>query len=299
MRNNPKALILTVAVFLSPTALAAEPIPQDVPVMVSTEWMSEHLGDANIVPIYVMMAHAGAPGEMIPGTVLLDYHSLEDSSGLPIELPPIDELERLFSRAGVGPNTHVVVYGPAPAHQAARAFVTLEILGHERVSLLDGGIGAWIEEGRATSSRPVRPAPTTFEAQINESILVDAEWIHHRLDDAGLALVDARPRGQFEGATNAALRDGHIPGAGNIFYGEFLEEEAVHRLKPETEVQALLAAAGVDPGDTFVSYCQIAMRASYNYVVARHLGYDVKFYDGSWADWGRRPDLPTETGPAR
>jgi len=269
-----------------------------VPVMVSTEWVAAHANDPDVLLVHVEMAQMRrGPSSFVPGAVLLDYHSIEDSSSLPIELPPVDALVRAFEAIGVSNDTHVVLYGPAPAHLAARAFVTLEYLGHDRVSLMDGGVGAWIAEGRAVVDVPANPQPAHFEPSVNADMLVDAEWIAARLDDPQIAVLDARPAGQFAGATMPTLRDGHIPGAGNIFYGDFLESEEVHRLLPRRQAMEMLAAAGAGPGKTIVSYCQIGMRASYNYVVARHLGYDVKFYDGSWADWGRREDLPAETGP--
>ena len=292
-------VLLVGSIFLTPAPRAAAQTPA-TPVLVSTEWVAAHAEDPDVLLVHVSMSQMQrGPQSFIPGAVALDYHSIEDSSGLPIELPSVDELADALGAVGISSETHVVLYGPAPAHLAARAFVTLEYLGHERVSLMDGGIGAWMAESRPIVAAPAAPVAARFVPRVNAELMVDAEWVNARIDDPRIAILDARPPGQFAGSTMPALRDGHIPGAGNIFYGDFLESEDVHRLLPQDEVRAMLAAAGAEPGKTIVSYCQIGMRASYNYVVARHLGYDVKFYDGSWAEWGRRTDLPAETGSQR
>jgi len=236
---------------------------------------------------------------LIPGAVVLDYHSIETSEGLAIELPPVDRLVAVFEAVGVSRDKHVVLYGSGAAHIAARAFVTLEYLSHPRVSVVDGGIEAWQQEGRPTVSTPAAAPRGDFVAEINSNVLANASWIEERLGDPGIAIIDARPAPQFAGPSNRGLREGHIPGAGNIYFVELLESEAIPRLKQRDEVEALFADAGFKPGDMVVSYCQIGMRASYNYLIARHLGYDVKFYDGSWQEWGADESLPAETGPRR
>jgi thiosulfate/3-mercaptopyruvate sulfurtransferase len=273
----------------------------EVPVLVSTEWVAAHREDPGVLLVHVAMLEMAPPAAFIPGAVALDYHAIETSEGgVAVELPPVERLATTFRRIGVDPGTHVVLYGPAPAHLAARAFVTLEYLGHERVSVLDGGIEAWEAEGRPTVAQASAPATGSFAPRVDEGIVVDADWIAARLDDASIVPLDARPADQFSSTRGrGSLRPGHIPGAGNLYFVELLESEDMPRLKPRAEVEALFAAAGAGAGKTVVSYCQIGMRASYNYLIARHLGYDVKFYDGSWADWGARSDLPVETGPRR
>lgn len=308
--RTTKIAIFALAVGLSATAacnaevdeatVPADPAPQgEVSLLVSTDWVAEHKDDPDVLLVHVAMLETNPPTSFVPGAVALDYHSIETSEDLPIELPPVEVLVERFSAIGVTNDKHIVLYGPAPAHVAARAFVTLEYLGHTRVSVMDGGIGAWEADGRPVAERPAAATPAEFRPQVNTDMVVDAEWIRERLDDPNIALIDARPADQFAGPSNRGLRPGHIPGAGNIYFVELLESEEVHRLKPNTDATELFAAAGAAPGATVVSYCQIGMRASYNYLIARHLGYDVKFYDASWVDWGRRTDLPAETGEQR
>ena len=307
-----KIVILALAVGLSAAAIAtraakaeesAEAIgaaPQgEVPLLVSTDWVAVHKDDPDVLLVHVAMLEMSPPSSFIPGAVALDYHAIETSEDLPIELPPVDVLAERFSAIGVTNDKHIVLYGPAPAHIAARAFVTLEYLGHDRVSVMDGGIGAWVADGRPVTKQAAEAAPTEFRPHVNTDMVVDAEWIRERLEDPNIALIDARPPDQFVGPSNRGLRPGHIPGAGNIYFVELLESEEVHRLKPKDDAAKLFVAAGAAAGSTVVSYCQIGMRASYNYLIARHLGYDVKFYDASWVDWGRRTNLPAETGKQR
>jgi len=272
----------------------------ETPPLVSTAWVADHLGDPAVHLVHVAMTHGGAPAALLPGAALLDYHAIETSEGLPVELPPVDQLVRVLRQAGISDHQHVVFYGPAPAHLAARAFLTLEYLGHPRVSVMDGGIEAWTEEQRPVVSRAVSPKPGDLTPHPRGDLLVDAEWILERLDGHQLALIDARPADQFEGQSpDPGLRPGHIPGSGHLYFADLLRSERVHRLKDPEEARRLFEAAGAGGDRVVVSYCQIGMRASYDYLVARQLGYEVRFYDGSWSDWGRRPELPAETGPAR
>jgi thiosulfate/3-mercaptopyruvate sulfurtransferase len=288
-------------------AAAATPVRADttqtggVPVLVSTDWVAAHRDDPGVLLVHVAMLEMAPPTAFIPGAVALDYHAIETSEGgLSTELPPVEQLTTIFRGTGVDDGTHVVLYGPAPAHLAARAFVTLEYLGHERVSVMDGGIEAWQAEGRPTVPRPAEPAAGSFAPRVRDDVVVDADWIAARLSDPSIVPLDARPADQFASTrSRGSLRPGHIPGAGSLYFIELLESEDMPRLKPLPDVEALFAAAGAGAGKTVVSYCQIGMRASYNYLIARHLGYDVRFYDGSWADWGARTDLPVETGPRR
>ncbi len=313
--RTTKIVIFALAVGLSAAAIAAGtatveeaagateaagPAPQgEVPLLVSTDWVAEHKDDPDVLLVHVAMLEMSPPSSFIPGAVALDYHAIETSEDLPIELPPVDALVERFSAIGVTNDKHIVFYGPAPAHVAARAFVTLEYLGHTRVSVMDGGIGAWETDGRPVTKQAAEAIPAEFRPYVNTDMVVDAEWIRERVNDPNIALIDARPANQFAGPSNRGLRPGHIPGAGNIYFVELLESEEVHRLKPQDEAAKLFVAAGANAGSTVVSYCQIGMRASYNYLIARHLGYDVKFYDASWVDWGRRTDLPAETGKQR
>lgn len=270
----------------------------EVPVLVSTDWVAEHKDDADVLLVHVAMLETSPPEAYIPGAVALEYHAIETSEGLAVELPSPQELQAVLRAAGVSNDRHIVLYS-GRALIAARAFVTLEYLGHPRVSVVDGGIAAWLADGRETSGAAAEVDPGDFVPSVDSEVLADAQWIRTRLDDPSVAVIDARPVSQYVGDDTRGPRAGHIPGAGHLYYVELLHSEEMPRLKPRDEVEALFAAAGAGPDRTLVSYCQIGMRASYNYLIARHLGYDVKFYDQSWQEWGAREDLPAETGPAR
>jgi thiosulfate/3-mercaptopyruvate sulfurtransferase len=261
--------------------------------LVSPAWLAERLADPSVVVLQVGREEADYRAGHVPGARWVPLSSIiVERDGVPNELPETAALREVFARAGVSDGSHVVVYGDLGGLSAGRAFFTLDVLGHERVSLLDGGLERWRAEGRPLATEAPAVQRGTFAPRLRADRVVSAGWVRDRLDNPRYALIDARPAAQFTGEDAAGLRPGHIPGARNLFWRTALVSEADPRLRDEGTLREMFAAAGAAPGRTLVVYCRTGMQASHAYFVARFLGYDVVMYDGSYIDWSRRDELP-------
>jgi thiosulfate/3-mercaptopyruvate sulfurtransferase len=273
---------------------------QDAPgVLVSVDWLAEHLQDSTIVLLHVGMPTARASGEFIPGARFLNYQDIvQVRDSLIVEMPLTEELIEPFEVAGVSNGSLVILYG-SPAHLPARAYVTLDYLGHgEDTAVLDGGLEAWIAAGHPVADAPAFGDRGLFTPVVRDDVLVSAEWIEERLYDTGVAIIDSRPSGEYNGRvpTRIGGRAGHIPGAYNLYWEELLVSSESPVLRELTEVQLQFLDAGVGDQTTVVNYCWVGMRASYTYLIAKHLGYEARLYDGSWNEWSRIDSLPAVTG---
>ncbi|WP_423926041.1 sulfurtransferase [Candidatus Palauibacter sp.] len=297
------AAVLAAAVALGtgPETVAAQENPG---ILVSAEWLAEHRDDPGVHVVHVGMARMGGVPDYVTGAHALEYHDIAvERNDLITELAPVEDLVEAFRAAGVSNDSHVVVVGD-PGHVSARVFMTLDYLGHgDRTSVLDGGSAAWKAAGGEVSAEPATPTRGDFEANVREDMLVTAEWIAERLDDPGVTLIDARPDDEYTGERPGRdfLRGGHIPGAYNLYWEDLTRDtsEEIATLVDLAEVEARFEEAGATMDGVVVNYCLIGMRASYTYMVSRYLGYDTKFYDASWNDWGRREGLPLVTGRDR
>jgi thiosulfate/3-mercaptopyruvate sulfurtransferase len=277
-----------------PTAPAAQATAEvNRHLLVSTDWLVAQLDDPAVVVLQVGRDEAEYRAGHIPGARFVPLGSiLVERDGALNQLPEVHVLTEVFERAGVSDDSHVVVYGDLGGLAAARAFFTLEYLGHPRVSLLDGGLEAWKAEDRPLAVEAPTVRRGSFTPRPQPERVVTAGWVRQRLEDPRYVLIDARPPAQYSGEEAGGLRPGHIPGARNLFWRTALVSDDDLRLKDAQTLRAMYAAAGASPGRTVVTYCRTGMQASHAYFVSRYLGYPAVMYDGSYVDWSRRAELP-------
>lgn len=251
-------------------------------------FVAEPAEDAQLV--FVGQDSAQAAGR--PGAAFVPFSTFSvERDGIPNEFPSPDSMAAALREAGVGGSRLVIVGDPIPA---GRAYAALDYLGlGDRAVLLDGGRAALASVPIDSAAAPDQPAE--LDVDVREDMIVDAEWVHARLDDPSVAILDARPPAEFSGEIpgEGVERPGHIPGARNVFWQTLVRSPNDSRLLDEAELRRILEEAGAEPGDTIVAYCRTGGQASFLYTVARHLGYDVRLYDGSFVDWSRT-EYPVE-----
>ena len=285
--------------------LALPQLPQETPgLLVSADWLSDHLTDPQVVVLHADMQKSRYEAGHIPGAHFLDMNQIvwEGDPAWGTEMRSLAEINDALEMGGVSEGQHIVVYASNPLF-AARVFMTLEVMGlRGNVSMLDGGFGGWQEDGHEISIEVPTFNRGSISLAAQDDILVTADWIHQRLADPRTALVDARPDDEYtgeDGGLGGTAHPGHIPGAAQMYWEELVvsrQSPTVHDLDQLTE---LFVSAGAEEGDTVVAYCMVGWRASFTYFTARLLGYETKFYDGSWRDWGTREDLPYVLGRSR
>jgi thiosulfate/3-mercaptopyruvate sulfurtransferase len=262
--------------------------------LVSVTQLADMLKDSNVVVLHIADRASTFDQGHIPGARFVRYADLavDGPEHLGSELPAAGTVKQVFEAAGVSDDSRVIVYAQSPV-TAARAFFTLDVFGHRRVAILDGGLRAWreakqpIDTGATSSVRTGR-----FTPRLNAARLADATFIQRQVPGKSIALVDVRPDAEFfgtDGGMGGMHAAGHIAGAKQVTWNSLVDGDG--KFLPREELRARLEAAGVADGRPVVSYCMVGMRASVVYFVARHLGHDAKLYDGSIVDWSRR-NLP-------
>lgn len=272
-------------------------------VLVTTDWVSEHLADPAVRVVEadedVLLYEVGH----IPGAVKVDWHTeLQD----PVERDFLDKaaLERLMSEKGIDDGTTIVLYGDKNNWYATYTFWLLKMFGHEDVRVMDGGRVKWEREGRRwTRDVPTYPRTMYRAQEPDTSIRAFRDEVFQQME-ANRPLVDVRSPAEFTGdlihmldyPQEGAQRGGHIPHARNIPWGTAVNPED-GTFKAADELRSIYQEQnGITPGQTVISYCRIGERSSHTWFVLKYLlGYpDVKNYDGSWTEWGNLVGAPIE-----
>ena len=272
------------------------------PVLVTTEWLAEQLGDDGLVVAEVDEDTDLYAEGHIPGAIELHWRrDLQDQ--VERDLVEKDQFERLMAERGISNDTTLVLYGDKNNWFAAYAYWYLKIYGHRDVRILDGGRQKWIEEGRELTTEAPTVEPGSYTAaERDESIRTYRDDVRTAIGAAGKVLVDVRSPQEFAGALIAppgyeqegAQRAGHIPSAQSIPWASAVRDDGT--FKEADELRSLYGGRGVTPDREVIAYCRIGERSAHTWFVLRELlGYaDVRNYDGSWTEWGSMVRVPIE-----
>lgn len=267
-----------------------------LPLVLEPEQLEQNLGRDDLLIVDLCRPQVYNQ-DHIPGAVHLEYARLVlGQTPAPGLLPTKAELEVTFSGLGLTPQHHVVAYDDEGGGHACRLLWTLDVIGHKQMSLLNGGLHAWVNEGHPQSAGSVEKlAGSDYSVSIGEHAAADRDYIMQHLDDPQVILLDARTPNEYAGIDVRARQGGHIPGAVNLNWLETLDQSGNLRLKPDDELRDMLDARQVTPDNEVITYCQTHHRSSHSYIMLKHLGYPrIKGYAGSWSEWGNHPDTPTE-----
>jgi len=267
----------------------------DLPLVVEANELASQLGQNNLL-VVDLCQESTYNQYHIPGAVHIEYGQII-AADPPVHglIPETADLERLFSAIGISNDTHVVAYDDEGGGKSSRLLWTLEIMGHKHMSILNGGLYAWANNGHQLDSDVVEAEPTTFISHYSAEPIAEAEYILQKLDSDDVVLIDARSRDEYMGRQMRPGRVGHIPGAKHWDWQDIMDPLNNQCFKPRGELEQALAERGVTPDKQVITYCQTNHRSSLTYIALKSLGYtQVKSYPGSWSDWGNREDTPVE-----
>lgn len=275
--------------------------------IVSAAWLNQQLSDATLAAsIVVLDASAFMPDVprdpqqefidiRIPTARFFDFnHQIAaPNTYLPHMLPSADLFTTEVAKLGVNNSSHVVIYDSQGMFSAPRGWWMFKAMGHDNVSVLDGGLPAWLAASYATQTgAPQVSLVGDFCAKFRSNWVIDADTLCQKLDDTNLQIIDARPTARFLATVKeprVGLRSGHMPNAKSLPFGELLMNGhflPVAQLKQKfdalsTNEQRLIFSCG-----SGVTACILALAAQVS-------GRDnVTVYDGSWTEWGANEKYP-------
>lgn len=276
-------------------AAHAEPLT-DKP-LVDAQWLAQNLGNDKLIVIdirdVVQDVDPYAQGH-VPGAISARYSEAgwrTTVNNIPGMLPPKEQIEKLIENLGVDNDSHVVIV-PAGTNASefgggTRVYWTFKVLGHDAVSILDGGYTAWSKAGEEVSKNPVTPVAGDFKASFRPELLAEVKEVQDAIA-SDTNLVDARSVAQFIGKekTNTVKALGTVPTSINVNFDKFYHADKPGFASAE-EIAKLTGAASVSDEKGIITFCNTGHLASIAWFGLSEIEglKNVRLYDGSMAEW--------------
>jgi thiosulfate/3-mercaptopyruvate sulfurtransferase len=265
------------------------------PLIVSTEWLSQHINDKDLVILHVSYIRSEYEREHIEGARFLWTGYLSNSTAEGNSVPlPVRSMKKTLQKLGISNQSKIVLsYTSGNLILTCRMFMILDYLGlGNQTCILNGGVEAWKNAGNKLTKAEPDYKKAKMIPNVRNDVFVDTSWILKNLRNKDVVLIDARPAPYYEGKTGTP-RAGHIPGAINIPNTK-LYDESTFKFVNDDKLIEQFSLPEISKNKEIISYCFVGNAASSVYFIARYLGYKVHLYDGSWEEWSNRFDLPIE-----
>lgn len=269
--------------------------------LVTTEWLAEHLGDPDLVLLdcswYLPEAGKHALDDFrrshIPGARFIDLGVVSDPDSPYVNmLPSADLWSREVGRLGIDNDTTVIVYDAG--YVSARLWWMFRVFGHEKVRILDGGFRKWVAEGRPTEAGDAAPVEAKpFRAELQPGKVATLDDVRAALEN-NTTVVDARTAARFDGTEGSGypgVASGHMPNAINTPWAKFFDPARNYAFVTAEEAAKVFDEAGADVSGPVITTCGSGVTAAIlGFMIERNGNAQWRLYDGSWHEWGQRPD---------